>query len=188
MKNPKTKAFKEMLFTYLAISKAIYWIDLVTGAQIDGAEGFVAMLMPLFHRLVERDALIIAFIIVTYLIEQKLLQKFGKSNIQKHFVVHASGFAVLIALYYAYVFILSLFVDVYIPSFISFTLNMLVAYAVIAVILEVKTRFKAKQYEKENSINKDDKLSALKTLHDSGLMTNEEFESKKAMIGEAPTS
>lgn len=184
MKNTRTKAFKEMLFTYLAISKAIYWIDLVTGAQIDGADGFVAMVTPLFHRLVERDALLIAFIIVTYLIEQKLLLKFGKSNIQKHLVVHAAGFAVLMALYYAYVFILSLFAQVYIPQFIDFTLNMLVVYAVIAVFLEVKTWFKSKQYEKDNLASKNDKLSALKTLHDSGVLTSEEFESKKALVGE----
>jgi cytochrome c-type biogenesis protein CcmH/NrfG len=61
---------------------------------------------------------------------------------------------------------------------------MLGGYAVIVVILEIKTWFKSKQYEKDKSANKNDKLSALTTLHDSGILTSEEFESKKALIGE----
>jgi len=74
----KTKVLMSMLFTYLAVSKIIYYFDLVTTTDVSNIGG---MFMPLLERFLSQDILIITFVVIIHFIEQKLLQKFEKRNV-----------------------------------------------------------------------------------------------------------
>jgi len=179
-KKPKTKALMSMLFSYLAISKILYYFSYITTTDV-GNIG--EMFMPLFNRLISRDFVIIVFVVVSHFIEQKLLQKLEKRNVLKHVAVHVVGYITLVALYYSYFFILRLFFPVTSSMSPGEMLgNILIAYIFGAAFLEVKTWFKSKQYEKAKPTDAEDKLSALETLHNSGVLTDDEFESKKALV------
>jgi len=142
----KTKALMSMLFTYLAVSKILYYLSFITTTDV-GNIG--EMFMPLWERLISQDFLIIIFVVLSYFIEQKLLQRFAKRNVLKHVAVHVVGYITLVALYYSYAFILGLFLPVTLGMpFGEMLVNIFIAYLSVAVFLEVKTWFKSKQYEK----------------------------------------
>ena len=70
MQKKKWAPIKKMLFTYLAISKIVYWIDIISAA--DNLEGVVQVVS---QRLINRDIVVILLIIFTYFLEAKLIWK-----------------------------------------------------------------------------------------------------------------
>ena len=174
-KKPMSKIVIEILLTYLAVSKVIYWVDVVLHA---GLGSWQSMLSNVLNRGLERDFPIIIVVILFFCIEEYIMKKARGGKAYKIVLTHAICFITLIGMTYLYMFILSLFFEITFPSLLMLVPNMLVGYGVAAVVLELKDRFKKKQI----SEHLNDNLILCDKLREEGILTEEEYLAKKAMI------
>lgn len=181
MKHRKWPPFKEMLFIYLAITKIFYWYNtIIETAQNDlGSVGWVIL-----NRLLGQDLIIIASIIIMFLLDNYIQkgsyiegQKY--SRVLREIKIYAFGYVAFIGFILIYFWTLSTllgdrmnwgFVIVYSSA----------AYLVVSAGLETKLYFKRK-FAPADALpihSVEDKLAMLKALHDDGILTQEEYDSK----------
>lgn len=135
---------KEILFTYLAISKILYWIETISAMdQSDfGTVGEVVLM-----RLLQRDLLLITIVILFYLLDKLIEKKLRSGNVINGVILYAAGFVGMIGLFYAYAWILGWFFPVGVPPIRTFISQWILGYIAVIVALNVKYYFKAKEKE-----------------------------------------
>ena len=180
MKKRNWSAIKEMLFTYLAITKIIYWMNTITAID-QGGLGSVgdAVLM----RLLYQDAILIVSVVFFYFLDQRIQLKQSKySKVLEYIVFYAIGFVVLMGILLIYNWIV--FGPIPIDAVGAFIGNYVLGYLAIIIVLNIKQYFKAKGKPKtaQPAQSTDDKLVMLKTLLDDGVLTQEEFDRKKEKL------
>ena len=152
--NRSWSKFKEIVFTYLAINKIMYWFNTITELNQSDIEGVG---QAVFMRVLNQDLIIIlgvtAFFFFNELLESK---KSTHSNFKGYLIFYVVGYVGLLGIAFLYFLILNLIFPVqdfslagYVREFIIALPSMSIGYLVVAVALEVKLYFKKKGKEKD---------------------------------------
>ena len=158
MKQKKWAPIKEILFTYLAINKIMYWFNTINAMeQADLGTASRAVLM----RFLNQDLMLIIGVIAFYFLNKKIeLKKSKYSKISEYILFYVIGFAILIGIVFVYNVVMTLIfapenfsLAEFISIFVSFIPSFALGYIVVAVVLEVKIFFKNKG--KESSGNEE---------------------------------
>jgi len=165
---------KEMLFTYLAISKILYWFSTITAL---GQEDLGRVWLAVLERFLSQDILIILGVIFFFFLDKYIQKKRSiRSKSLENFLFYGIGGIVLLSVSLIYALVMSLFFawQIDIGWFIS---SMLAAYIVVTIVLNLKDYFKSKASPDYALSEKstDDKLKMLEVLHSDGILTQEEF-------------
>jgi len=154
MKKKTRFPVKEVLFTYLAINKIMYWINtIMTMNQSDLDNVGRAVLM----RFASQDLIIIIGVVIFFFLDQLIESKRSNSNdIWGYAIFYVVGYVLLLGIGFIHQFGMMLMFEaepVSLGEFARIAINYLPAftlyYLVVAVALEVKQYFKQK--EKESS-------------------------------------
>jgi len=175
MKKTRWLAIKEMLFSYLAISKILYWLNYFNDMQVESAGTAV------LDRFLNQDIIIIASVIIFFVLEKFIYMKKNSKydNIITSIKLYGIGYIALIGFFYLYSWIMSLFLEVTFPGFWTMIGSSLIGFIVIAFLLNLKYSFKFKKTEYKII---DDKLTMLETLLKEGILTQDEFNQKKKLL------
>ena len=183
--------FKELLFSYLAITKLMYWIGNLAG--IDEFGGAVNLVID---RLIVQDIMVIWILIAMFLLDHYVETRPSlTSSIIKRLLTYGLGYIIYIGSIVGYILLLAVLpiTDMQgLSQALDFMGEVLIFYSVFFVIacvfLSLKDRMKKSDAEKYIAESEDNTLSLLATLHSRGVLTQSEYESKKAEIeGEMPT-
>ena len=150
MKKGKWSPVKEILFTYLAVNKIMYWFNTV--AAMDQAD-FGNVSQAVIMRLINQDLLLIIGVVAFYILNKQIeLQKSKYSGVLEYIIFYAAGYVILMGIVFAYNLAMNL---IFLPEsfhfggfvreFISFLPSVTIGYIVVAFALEVKMYFKAKE-------------------------------------------
>jgi uncharacterized membrane protein len=156
--------------------------------MIQGAEygDFWNMAETVWLRLLNRDILLISFIILFIVLEKLILKKSKDRNILKQVILYVLGYVGVISLFYLYSWIASWFMPVYYPPLIDFAFNNIIGYILVVIVLNIKIYFKAKEKKTHRTPlsvqDMDNSLAMLKALFDRGILTQEEFDHKKEKL------
>ena len=187
MKKEKGFPVKEMIFAYLAISKAMYWLGIISVA-----EGVGGVWGAIWERLITRDIVIILLVISIYVFEYMFVIKRKKwtGNLAQVIII-GTGYVIYAVIVFTYVLVLNLVLQEYFDllyflagffrrDFFSLTIS----YFVIAGFVFVKESFKKKEaYAYALDIQRSDiKLEMLNSLLDDGVLSQEEFDIQKAKL------
>ncbi|MCL2396540.1 MAG: SHOCT domain-containing protein [Defluviitaleaceae bacterium] len=183
---------KEMLFTYLAITKILYWVNTIAAMnQNDLGSAGEAVLM----RLINQDAMLIVGVVAFYFLDKRIALKKSKySSILEYVIFYAVGYVVLMGIAFVYNAAMGLIFSAqyfswgeFVSAFIGFLPGVTLGYLAVVVIFEIKHYFKKKTapgYEPPAK-SAEDKLAMLKILLDDGVLTQEEFDCKKGKLMDA---
>jgi len=182
-KKSKWLPIKEILIVYLAVSKVLYWVETVSGV---GQSDFGEMSRALLMRLLERDLLLIAVVILFYFLDGLTERKLRGGRIWKHVVFYVAGFVGLIGLFYLYIWIISWFFPMELPVIAVVVSEMIGGYLVVIIAINLKYHFKEreKKTSKEQLLAEtfEDKLGMLEALLRDGVLSQEEFEQKREQV------
>jgi len=200
MKLKKWSPVKEILFTYLAINKILYWAYIIMGMEeISFASGGKVLL----DRFLAQDLVIIACIILMFYLDWRIKEKRTKYNIVvEHVIPYSIGYVAFLgvtlvsnALRLVIFYTENITWSEYISFFVGSIIPLTIGYLVVIVALEIKLYFKnagkkaAEESLLDQSLNEssktrsiEDKLSMLKVLFDDGILNQEEFEDKKEKL------
>jgi len=175
---------KEMVFTFLAISKIMYWITVITGLE---QQNLGSIGQALVYRLLERDLMLILGILLFYGLDKLLSKKFNDNNFVMYIIIYVIFYAIMIAFGYAVFGIISLFMEVGTVAPLLETLrSTILPYIAVIVALNLKMHFKAKGKDTLKDMvltsEKEKKINLLKSMLDDGILTQEEFDRKKALV------
>ena len=179
-----------MVFAYLAISKAMYWFNIV--AMAEGLDGVGSAVL---ERLIYQDIVIILFVIFIYTFEYLFVIKQKKwSGILAQGILIGIGYVMFVVILFTYVLVLNWTVQesFNLPSFFqgffgNDLLTFSISYFVIAGYIFVKESFKKKEaYAYALDIqSKDIKLAMLTALLDDGALSREDFDIQRVKLLEA---
>ena len=186
MKKETKKSIKEILFTYLAISKLLYWINIATAA-----DSFESVGRAVSQRLINRDIVLILVIVFIFLFEKKVVMKQkNREGILAQIILAVGGYIMFGVILVGYLWILSLVFSV--PfSAIDFLRAEMISWTVIFFIimgaLIAKEHFKKKEaYEYALDVqSKNIKLEMLETLRDEKVLSQKQFDKQKEKLFEA---
>jgi len=190
MKKGKLSPVKEILFTYLAISKILYWFNTIVAMNYSDLENVgQAVIM----RLLNQDLLLIIGVAACYFLNERIEARKSKhSNILGYALFYAIGYVVLIGIAFFYNLILLLIfaaqyfdLNAFVRGFISFMPSFTLGYLAVATALEIKLYFKKKNESSGDAPSvpsTEEKLAMLKVLLDDGILTQEEFDRKKKLL------
>lgn len=140
----------EILFTYLAISKIIYWMNTITTMRPSSLPDVGVV----FLHFLDQNLLLIIGVVAFYFLNRLIESKKSKSDskIWEFVVFYAIGFVVLMAISFLYFFVMLFFISpieglsvgVFVRQFIGATPDITLSYFIIIVILEIKLYFKKK--------------------------------------------
>jgi hypothetical protein len=182
MKKVNWKAIKIILFAYLAVSKMLYYINIV-------ALGYDEVWRHVLQRSLQQDVLIIIIVVFIYIFDNKVTEKINKHNGGLAYIISAIGGLVI---YITTLLVYVLIIDLALPTpanvvrimTSSFMLEHSIIYFIIFVALTMKERFKKKEaYEYALDIQSTDiKIEMLKTLCDDGVLSQVECDKQEAKL------
>ena len=180
VKTGRWSPIKEMLFTYLAITKILYWLNTITAINQSDLEGVgEAVLM----RLLYQDVILIVSVIFFYFLDKRIQLKRSKySKVLEYVVFYVIGFVALMGFLLIYNRIV--FGPLQVDSWAGFMSSYILGYLAIMVVLNIKQYFKAKAkpvYAPPPQ-STDETLSMLKILLNDNILTQEEFDQKKEKL------
>jgi len=181
MKKEK-RAIWKILFTYLVVSKVLYYFGMITSAI--NQDGFRGMLETLLSRVLSQDLLIIVVILLTYNTDKLLpiLSAKFKREVDSR-AVHIIDYVLYMVVLAAYFWIMLLFEFIPGMDWRIFIIYSSAVYFAIVLVTESKKFLKKKEItEYAHVLNKDEKLAMLKTLLKNNVLTKEEYDSKKEAI------
>ena len=176
----KSKWYKitRVLFTWLAISKILYWSDMLAYHSLSGFEN---ALQSIATRLIGQDLGIVLTVMVIYYMEDKIRANHQKGKrLFQYLKMYALVYLATFAISAAGIWIFSLINEdaVFQPSVLPLLfLGGLIMFVIIVGILELKEYLKEKNNPPVN-----DHLVMLEMLHRDGVLTDGEFEEKKELI------
>lgn len=166
----------KILFTYLAISKIIYWYETVTA--MNGLD-LSSTAQKFLERFISRDLLLIIGVVLFYYFEKFIFNKKNqKETLKQHIMYYVLGYFSMIAV----LLFLMLFAwrgydrSLWIGTLIDGTLG----YIVIMIVLNIKDYFKSKKEEADlDAVDlSEDSIAMLHSLLDKGILNQEEFDEK----------
>ena len=178
-KKGKRSVIWGMFFTYLVISKILYYSDLITATLNQGDLWIVGE--AVINRLLTHDILIILIILLTFNTEKFIPLKISKySETVNSVIVHSIDYVLymgVLALYFWAMMFFDFFQNL---NWFVFFIYSSVIYLIIVIVLEIKKYLKKKEVTAYGSdLSTDEKLAMLKTLLDNGVLTQEEYDNKK---------
>jgi len=187
MEKTKGTAFKEMLFTYLAISKFFYWMNTISALNLSDA-GNVGQ--AVLERFLNQDFLIIAGVVVFFWLERTItLRKSKYSKVWENMLFYGIGFVILTGMIVGYTALLNL---IFVRTLVlpsdggTFLMTTFVIYAMMMSVLNFKDYLKRKEkaiYANKLSVRSaGDRLTMLQALLDDGVLTQDEFDCKEKMV------
>jgi len=181
----KKSAFtvKELFFGYLAINKLMYWIGNINAIQQDELGVVWRMIL---ERFLLYDILTIWILVAMYLLEHYVdTHPAVTKGFKKYVLLYGIGYVIYIVSIVGYLTLLGLFVSVEISNWFDFLFGFSIFFAIAAVVMNIKDRMKKKEAEIYAPVASadDDSESLLSILHERGVLTQDEYESKKAEIG-----
>jgi len=187
MEKTKGTAIKEMLFTYLAISKFFYWYHTINALNLSDA-GSVGQ--AVLARFLNQDLLIIAGVVVFFWLERTItLRKSKYSKVWENILFYGVGYVILTGMIIGYSVVMNLIFAgaLVLPSdWGEFIVTTTVIYAMMMSILNFKDYLKRKEKaiyaNKPSARSAGDRLTMLKALLEDGVLTQDEFERKKKMV------
>jgi len=178
-KKGKQSAIWEMLFTFLIVSKVLYYSDLVIATLYQG--GLRVMGETVLSRLLTQDILIILIILLTFNTEKLvtlILSKYNKTV--NPIVVHIIDYVLYMGVLATYFWIMlfsGLFQEF---SWLVFFVYSTLAYLAIVMAMEFKKYLKKKEMTAYTHVlSTDEKLAMLKTLLDNSVLNQDEYDRKK---------
>jgi len=178
----KWPPFKEILFTYLTITKILYWTNTITAINQSDVG---SMAEDVWMRLLNQDIMLIVGVIFFFYLDKRIsLKKSKYSNVVEYAIFYGVGYIVLFGIVATYLWILSWFLTVEIYSVGELIAYSTMGYIIVAVSLEIKQFFKKKATSKYVTPiqNTDDKLAMLTTLLQDDILTQKEFDDKKEKL------
>lgn len=186
MKKEKWSPIKEILFTYLAVNKIMYWFNTIINLNQSDLGNVSEIVL---ERILTQDLqLIIGVAVIFYLDKLIELKKSKYSSVLEYALFYVIGFVVLASISFTYNLIMVMIfsaqnvnISEFAGEFISFMPIFALGYLVVAVALEAKLYFKKKEtktYE-HAACGNEDKLAMLKILLDDNTLTQEEYDNKK---------
>ena len=178
----KKSAIWRMLFSFLVVSKVLYYSNLVATALNQG--GLRAMGEAVLTRLLTQDILIILVILLTFNTEKFIPLKISRYNkALNQTIVHIIDYVLymgVLALYFGIMLFFNLFQNVNWYVFLIYSSSV---YLAIVIVLEIKKYLKKKEVTAyAHDLSTDEKLAMLKTLLDNGVLTQEEYDCKKGRL------
>jgi len=182
-KKGKRSAIWGMLFAYLAISKILYWYNIILAALYQG--NLMAMGEAVLMRLLTQDVPIISGVLIMFYMEKFYHLKISKLNKALNQVMaHIIAYLLFMGIVILYFWVMILFFDFF--QNINWGENLIytsIAYLIVVIVLEIKQHFKKKEMTEYIPIlNESEKLTLLKTLLDNNVLTQEEYDSKKEKL------
>ena len=179
-KNKKSTAWG-IVFSYLLVTKIIYWHNAIINAHHFG--GLMVVVDTLLIRLLTQDLLIILILLFTFNIEKIVPLKYSKgSKILHQIIIHSIEYVVFVVVHIAYYLALfSIFgVDTSYIDWGNGLIQITGLFLVVVVVTEIKTWFKKKEKtEYTRALSTDEKLAMFKILLDNDALTQEEYDRKK---------
>jgi len=181
MKKDKWSAVKEILFTYLAINKIMYWyttIMTLNQSDLDGVGQAVLM------RLLNQDLVVIMGIVMFFYLDKFISQKQSKSNNTLSIIAfYGIGYVAFLTLQVVYSWVMSWFFPIEWYSIVSYIPQITLGYIIVAVVLNLKYYFKSKEASvyAVSAPSTEEKLAMLQVLLDDGTLSQEEFDQKKLL-------
>ena len=135
---------KEMLFTYLAVSKLWYWFNnIVSIIQSDFEGAGEAILM----RFLSQDLMFIVSITSFFVLEKIVKNKSKHKPFVNTVIIYSIFFAAMLGFIYLYVWILGLFWSVSLPP-LPVTMGMILIFIVVSeIFFRIKGYLKKKEKE-----------------------------------------
>jgi len=183
VKKGKRTTIWEMLFVYLAISKIIYWVNIIAVAFFQG--DIRAVGEAVLARLLNQDILIIMGILLVFCVERftqrKMLQY---KKVWVRLIEYIVSYLLVMGIAFTYYWATSLILGRSLNW--SWGENLIyggVLFLAISVVLEIKYYLKKKEKTEYTPVlNTEEKLSMLKTLLDNNVITQDEYEGKKKTL------
>jgi len=171
---------KEILFSYLALSKVLYWLDMINSAEYGD---FWSGARVIWSRLINRDILLIVIVILFFVLEKLILKKSKQGDILKQALLYVAGFVGVIGLFYIYLWVGSWFVPtVTFPPLLTMVVDNIIGYILVVIMLNIKIYFKTREKETYQAaspvLDADNDLVMLQALFERGILTQEEFDCK----------
>ena len=170
---------KEVLFTYLAVSKIWYWFAVAVGVE---GNNWAEMGRILLDRLLGRDLTIIVCVIIFFYMEKRIrLKKSKYSTIVENIIFYTAGYIIFALAISINIVLLSIFTSSTIGSIPELVVYATAGYILTFAVLYIKERLKGEEAPLASETHRKH-LSMLKTLRDEGYLTQEEFNRKKGIL------
>ena len=153
MKNRIWPRVKDVLFTYLAINKILYWMNTINALE---QADFGSVSNAILSRFLNQDLLLIVIVIAFFYLDDKMERgKLKYRGTFRYVLFYFIGYFIMIGIIVAYNLLTSLIffrinysiID-FLRALINFLPGMTIGYLATAVVLEIKQYFKAKEKEK----------------------------------------
>ena len=152
MKNKKWATIKNLLITYLATSKMLYWFTTVSEAV---ESDFYGVAETIVNRILSREVLVIGGVVLAFVLQKffnklavVIITKFGQKRYAVHLcyaVIYIIFYVLVFGLVFVYLFVLDEFFDVQIFSFFEFLPTATIAFFAVAIISHIKNSIKVKK-------------------------------------------
>ena len=172
-------SLKEMVFTYLAINKIMYWIGVAS--ETDGLEGVGQAVL---QRLLNRDIVLILVIVFMYIFEYKFVMKQKRwTGIFAQIIIGIVGYVVFSVILITYQWAIHLIFSAPfdIIAFLGTMPGWTAIFFIVMVVLMAKEHFKKKSASEYalDIQSTNIKLEMLEALLDDGALSQEEFDKQK---------
>ncbi|MCL2356782.1 MAG: hypothetical protein FWC70_06455 [Defluviitaleaceae bacterium] len=172
----------QLLFSYLAVAKLMYWIEALAG--ISDFDDFMTIIVT---RLINQDIVIILVLIAMFILDDFVFDRASEKGLLESIKLNAVGLVIFLAILTGYHFVLGLFIEVNISSWPRFFISWSIIFAIASAFLLIKDRMKKKETElyirsEPTADTPEGRLLMLEALHKAGTLTDEEFENLSARI------
>jgi len=175
IQKPTNNSFsvKQMIVAYLAVTKVMYWINMLGSMDSFGDFG-----SAFANRMINQDIMVIVVLIAMHFLEKYIFRDTCENDFWANVKLNCIGLIVFIALMVGYHLLLGLFFEVIINNWLTFIIEWTIIYTIISIFLHLKERMKKKEAELYIPDASDDegKITMLKALHESNVLTQDEFE------------
>jgi len=184
-KKEKLSAIWKVLFSYLVVSKVLYYFDIVTPALIQG--GLWSVGAAVLTRFLAQDILIILILLLTFNTEKFVTLKISKySKTVNIMIVHIIDYVLymgVLVIYFGGMMFFGFFQNM---SWHIILIQISILYIAIVAAIEIKKYLKKKEMAGYNPIlSNDEKLDMLKALLYNNVLTQAEYDHKKETLQSA---
>lgn len=185
MKRMKTKkpykglGFKQFLFIYLAITKMLYWINIII--RLDSFSEFGNVFI---NRMLSQDILVIIALVAMYFLDRYIFSRASDNDWRANLKLYLIGMVLIVALVAGYFLLMQLFFEAVIAGWPRFIGELVLIYFILAVFVHLKERLKKKEAQLylPEADSDEAKIAMLKSLCGAGVLTQEECETKCGLI------
>jgi uncharacterized membrane protein len=175
-------SFRQLLFYYLAVTKVMYWLNVIV--TMEGLDEFGLLFL---NRMIGQDLMVIVVLLVMHFLEKRLFKEKNDNDLLAAVKLYSIGAVAGVSIIVGYTLLVGLFVPIYIEDWFLFILNLVIMFVIVSFILHIKDKMKKKEaalYLPDVGTS-EGKLTMLRSLYDTGVLTQEEFDEKVAKLERA---